>query len=148
MFSSYTRRLSSKLYFNCNLFRQFSLFPQEKLKDWNDLYTSTQKHVSEVLKCKDDLSEEIKQMMSTNFTQCRLSIVIVYCIIEKSENQILLPKCNDSYVNLQSLSYSSIFELCQYSEDMNEHIWNTCSLILKSMIETKYPDVFLSNFTN
>lgn len=77
MFSYYTKGLSSKLYHNINLVRQFSIFPQDNLNLWNDLYSSTQQQISKALKCNDSISADMKKNLETNYSQCRLSIVVI-----------------------------------------------------------------------
>lgn len=77
MFSLYTKGLSSKLHHNINFIRQFSIFPQENLNLWNDLYSSTQQQINKTLKCNNNISAEMRKDLETNYSQYRLSINVI-----------------------------------------------------------------------
>lgn len=122
--------------------RNMSLFPIKSYELWKMNYDPYKTQLEDVFNNYSNKNINEKSNIVDLSAKIENSIID---FIDLDEKPILFAKANGNYVNLHKFAYSDKIEYLPYCNDMDNFIWNTCSLIVKSIIETEYPQIKIIN---
>lgn len=122
--------------------RNMSLFPIKSYELWKMNYDPYKTQLEDVFNSYSNKNINEKSNIVDLSRKIENSIID---FIDLDGKPILFAKANGNYVNLHKFAYSDKIEYLSYCNDMDSFIWNTCSLIVKSIIETEYPQIKIIN---